>query len=142
MFTAIDVSTSGLAAQRARMDTIAGNIANAQSTRDADGKVTPFRRRFVTFEAAKPDARGPGNGNPHDGMGVRFEVQVDQNTDPRRVFQPGHPDADPAGYVNFPAIDLVTEFVNAMEAGRAYEANVTAMELSKEMTKVGLRILA
>lgn len=136
MFTAIDVSTSGLVAQRARMDTIAGNIANAQTTRDADGNVTPFQRRFVTFEAAGDPAK------PNAGTGVEFEVQVDQTTGPRRVFQPGHPDADPTGFVSYPAIDLVTEFVNAMEAGRAYEANVTTMELSKEMSRLGLRILA
>lgn len=137
MFTAIDVSTSGLVAQRARMDTIAGNIANAQTTRDADGNVAPFQRRLVTFEPATDPAAGP-----HAGTGVGFEVQVDQTTAPRRVFQPGHPDADATGYVSYPAIDLVTEFVNAMEAGRAYEANVTTMELSKEMSRLGLRILA
>lgn len=137
MFTAIDVSTSGLVAQRARMDTIAGNIANAQTTRDADGNVTPFQRRLVTFEPAADPAAGP-----HAGTGVAFEVHVDQTTSPRRVFQPGHPDADPTGFVSYPAIDLVTEFVNAMEAGRAYEANVTTMELSKEMSRLGLRILA
>lgn len=136
MFTAIDVSTSGLVAQRARMDTIAGNIANAQTTRDADGNAVPFRRRLVTFEpATDPD-------DPTAGMGVRFDVQIDQTTPPRRVHQPGHPDADASGYVSYPAIDLVTEFVNAMEAGRAYEANVTAMELTKEMARLGLRILA
>ena len=137
MFTAIDVSTSGLVAQRARMDTIAGNIANAQTTRDAEGNVAPFRRRFVAFEPVKDTAAGPNGGT-----GVGFEVQVDQTTPPRKVYQPGHPDADPTGFVSYPAIDLVTEFVNAMEAGRAYEANVTTMELSKEMTRIGLRILA
>ena len=136
MFTAIDVSTSGLVAQRARMDTIAGNIANAQTTRDADGNVAPFRRRFVTFEPAADPA------TPSAGTGVRFEIDVDQTTPFRKVYQPGHPDADEAGNVSYPAIDLVTEFVNAMEAGRAYEANVTAMEFSKELTKLGLRILA
>lgn len=137
MFTAIDVSTSGLVAQRARMDTIAGNIANAQSTRDADGKISPFRRRLVTFEAAEP-----GKPGANEGMGVKFDVKIDEATPPRKLFQPGHPDADATGYVSFPPIDLVTEFVNAMEAGRAYEANVTTMEMSKEMSKLGLRILA
>ncbi len=136
MFTAIDVSTSGLVAQRARMDTIAGNIANAQTTRDADGRPSPFQRRFVTFEPASAAS------DPHGGLGVQFQVQVDQNTPPRKLFQPGHPDADTGGFVSYPSIDLVTEFVNAMEAGRAYEANVTAMEMSKEMSKLGLRILA
>lgn len=135
MFTAIDVSTSGLVAQRARMDTISGNIANAYTTRDADGKAVPFQRRFVTFEPAAEATQSAG-------MGVQFDVQIDQQTPPRRVHQPGHPDADDAGFVSYPAIDLVTEFVNAMESGRAYEANVTAMELTKEMSRLGLRILA
>lgn len=138
MFTAIDVSTSGLAAQRARMDTIAGNIANAQTTRDADGNLSPFQRRFVTFQ---PEAEG-GSGESPSGLRVKFEVRTDEAADPRRVHQPGHPDADADGYVAFPAIDLVTEFVNAMEAGRAYEANAAAFEMSKEMTKLGMRILA
>lgn len=138
MFTAIDVSTSGLVAQRARMDAIAGNIANAQTTRDGDGKLVPFQRRLVTFEPATTAMNDEANG----GLGVRFDVQIDQSTPPRRVYQPGHPDSDASGYVSFPAIDLVTEFVNAMEAGRAYEANVTAMEMTKEMTRLGMRILA
>ena len=138
MFTAIDVSTSGLVAQRARLDAIAGNIANAQTTRDGDGKLVPFQRRLVTFEPATTAMNDEANG----GLGVRFDVQIDQSTPPRRVYQPGHPDSDASGYVSFPAIDLVTEFVNAMEAGRAYEANVTAMEMTKEMTRLGMRILA
>lgn len=138
MFTAIDVSTSGLVAQRARMDAIAGNIANAQTTRDGDGNIAPFQRRLVTFEPAPTSVEG----EPNSGLGVKFEVQIDQSTPPRRVYQPGHPDADASGYVSFPALDLVTEFVNAMEAGRAYEANVTAMEMTKEMTRLGMRILA
>lgn len=138
MFTAIDVSTSGLVAQRARMDAIAGNIANAQTTRDGDGKLVPFQRRLVTFEPATTAMNDEANG----GLGVRFDVQIDQSTPPRRVYQPGHPDSDASGYVSLPAIDLVTEFVNAMEAGRAYEANVTAMEMTKEMTRLGMRILA
>ena len=138
MFNAIDVSTSGLSAQRARMDTIAGNIANAHSTRDDQGQLSPFQRRFVKFESA---ALG-GERSENAPQGVAFDVQIDSTTAPRRVHSPGHPDADAEGYVAFPAIDLVTEFVNAMEAGRAYEANVTAIESSKEMTRLGMRILA
>lgn len=136
MFHAIDISTSGLVAQRQRMNTIAGNVANASTTRDADGNAVPFQRRMVTFSAKDPDS------NSDRGVGVTYRVQTDTATPPRRVYQPGHPDADPDGYVTYPNVNLVTEFVNAVEASRAYEANVTAIEISKEMAQLGLKILA
>ena len=136
MLTSLDISTSALVAQRQRMNTIAGNIANLHSTRDADGNVVPFQRRLVTFTADTEQARG-GNVGP-----VQYEVEVDTQSPPRRVFEPGHPDADADGYVSYPNIDLITEFVNALEAGRAYEANVAAVEITKEMAQLGLRILA
>ncbi|QDU79111.1 Flagellar basal-body rod protein FlgC [Polystyrenella longa] len=133
MFKAIDISTSALVAQRMRMDTISGNIANAHTTRDAEGNLSPFQRRFVTFAADnKDDTRGAG---------VVGEVQVDDATPPRRKFEPGHPDADQDGFVSLPNFDMVTEFVNAMEANRAYEANVAAMDITKQMTQLGLKIL-
>ena len=138
MFRALDVSTSALVAQRTRLDVIAGNVANARSTRDESGRVTPFRRRFVTFEseAGNRESARPGP------VGVRFEVKVDEQSPPRRVHQPGHPDADADGYVSLPNIDLTTEFVNAVEAGRAYEANVAAVEMTKELARQSLEILA
>ena len=135
MFQSIDVSTSGLVAQRARMDTIAGNIANALTTRDADGNLEPFRRRLVTFSAVEPQGK-PG------GAAVSYQVEVDTAAVPRRVYNPGHPDSDLDGYVAYPDINLITESVNAMEAGRAYEANIAAMEMTKEMANLALRILA
>lgn len=136
MLHAIDVSTSGLVAQRQRMNTIAGNIANASTTRDADGNPVSFQRRMVTFSA---EDQGPHSDR---GVGVTYRVQTDTATPPRRVYQPGHPDADSDGYVTYPNVNLVTEFVNAVEASRAYEANVTAVEVSKEMAQLGLKILA
>lgn len=137
MLRAIDISTSGLVAQRHRMNTIAGNIANANSTRDADGNRAPYQRRFVTFNEQRR-TQGP----PSGGVGVDFRVEVDAASPPRRVFQPGHPDADRDGYVSFPNINLVTEFVNALEASRAYEANIAALETTKQMAHLALRILA
>ncbi|HUG93694.1 MAG TPA: flagellar basal body rod protein FlgC, partial [Planctomycetaceae bacterium] len=129
-------STSALVAQRQRLNTIAGNIANLHSTRDADGNVAPFQRRLVTFARAPEQARNGAAGE------VQYRVEIDAQTPPRRVFEPGHPDADAEGYVSYPNIDLITEFVNALEAGRAYEANVAAVEVTKEMAQLGLRILA
>lgn len=136
MFRSIDVSTTGLVAQRQRMTTIAENIANSNTTRDKNGKPSPFQRRIVTFQAA--DA---ASGRIDDAAGVTSKVEVDDSKPPRKVFQPGHPDADKEGMVLMPEIDLTTEFVNAMDASRAYEANISAMELAKDMMTTALRIL-
>ena len=137
MLKAIDISTSGLVAQRQRMNAIAGNIANINSTRDADGNPAPYKRRLVTFLAD-----GQENASNKGGVGVKYRVEIDTSKEPRRVHQPGHPDADPDGYVSYPNINMVTEFVNALEAGRAYEANVAVIEMTKEMASLSLRILA
>lgn len=136
MLKAIDVSTSALVAQRQRMNTIAENIANVHTTRDENGAPGAYQRRFVSFEVDDSTADRSGTGP------VAFEIHVDQSTDPRRVYEPGHPDADADGYVQYPAINLVTEFVNALDASRAYEANVVAIEVSKEMAERALSILA
>jgi len=137
MFRSIDISTSGLVAQRQRMNTIAGNIANQQTTRDADGNRSPFQRRLVTFTTqAAPDGKEGG------GVGVNYQVEVDTAAAPRLVFQPGHPDANEDGYVAFPDINLTTEFVNALDASRAYEANVAAIDVTKGLINNTLKILA
>jgi flagellar basal-body rod protein FlgC len=137
MFHALDVSTSGIVAQRHRMDTIAGNIANINTTRDDKGNVSPFQRRFIAFMADQERRGREGRGT-----GVKFSVQVDRNTPPRKVVQPGHPDADANGVVSYPGIDLTTEFVNALEASRAYEANVATIDITKSMFSQALKILA
>ena len=137
MFRALNLSTSGLVAQRHRMDTIAGNIANINTTRDENGNISPFQRRFITFLADREEQGAPGHG-----MGVKFKVEIDRKTPPRKVVQPGHPDADADGHVSFPAIDLTKEFVNALEASRAYEANVATIDITKGMYNEALKILA
>jgi flagellar basal-body rod protein FlgC len=136
MFNPIDVSTSALVAERQRMNTIADNLANVDTTRNAEGQPSPFQRRFVTFAAAESD--GSGSGSP----GVTYQINVDTTTPPRRVFEPGHPDADKQGYVNFPSIDFMTEFVNAMDASRAYQANLVAIDMTKQIDNLSLKILA
>jgi flagellar basal-body rod protein FlgC len=137
MFRSIDVSTSGLVAQRQRMNTIAGNIANVNTTQGPDGRPSPFQRRLVTFQAEESlSSRDSG------AAGVTTEVEIDKKTPPRKVFQPGHPDADKDGMVAYPDINMVTEFVNAMDASRAFEANIAALELAKDMTLSSLRILS
>ena len=136
MLQVMDVSASGLIAQRQRMNTIAGNIANMYTTADADGNIAPFQRRFVTFSADEAYA-----GAETGGGGVNYQVEVDTNTAPRRVYEPGHVHADADGYVSYPNINMVTEFVNALEASRAYEANVTTVEVTKNIAENTLRIL-
>jgi flagellar basal-body rod protein FlgC len=136
MFGSLDVSTSGLIAQRIRMDTIAGNVANAQATRRSDGQPGPYRRRVVQF------ATGDGQGGP----GVHVE-QITEDPRPGTMTKiPGHPDAIQSGplqgYVEFPNVDPGTEMINAMLASRAYEANITAMEVTKGMISSSLRLLA
>ena len=137
MFNTLDLSTSGLVAQRHRMDTIAGNIANINTTRDEKGNISPFQRRFVNFLADQKKDGAPGRG-----VGVKFAVEIDRKTPPRKIHQPGHPDADAEGLVSYPAIDLTKEFVNALEASRAYEANVATIDITKGMFGETLKILA
>lgn len=134
MFDVLDMGASGLQVQRTRMDTIAGNIANASTTRNAQGQPIPYRRRFAIFAPGQP-------GNP-DKPGVRVqEIKLDPSPFTKR-HEPGHPDADADGYVKYPNVDLAMEYVNALEASRAYEANVTMMEVSKQMLNASLRLIA
>jgi flagellar basal-body rod protein FlgC len=135
MFRTLDLSTTGLVAQRHRLDTIAGNIANLNTTRDEKGNSVPYQRRFVTFMVEQEKKLDEGRG-----VGVAFNVQVDQSA-PRKVYQPGHPDADADGLVSYPAIEVTKEFVNAVEASRAYEANLAAIDITKGMYSETLKIL-
>ena len=134
MFDALDISSSALTAQRIRMDTIAGNVANANTTRDAAGKPNPYRRRAVVFATGQPN-------NPSaPGVHVQ-EISLDQ-TAFRKLNQPGHPDADKDGNVLFPNVDPAIESVDMLSASRAYEASVTAMDVTKSMLNASLRLIA
>jgi flagellar basal-body rod protein FlgC len=137
MFDSLDISASGLAAQRLRMDTVSANIANLNTTRNAQGQPIPYRRRFAVFA---PNMAAHGEGAAKPGVHVR---KIEQDQSPfNRKYDPGHPDAGPDGYVLTPNIDLSIEFVNALEASRAYEANATTMEVTKSMMNATLRLLA
>jgi flagellar basal-body rod protein FlgC len=135
MFDALDIPASALTAQRARMDTIAGNVANIDVTRNANGEKIPYRRRFVVFAPGRPGAEA-------NQPGVRVQA-IEQDQSPfRKIYDPGHADADKDGYVSFPNVDLAIEQVNMMEASRAYEANITMMDTLKAMINSTLRLLA
>lgn len=137
MFSTMDISTSGLVAQRTRLDVIAGNIAMADVTQDAQGSANPYRRRFVVFS--------PGS-DVGDGLGVSVAKVAQDPSSFTLKYEPNHPDAIKSGpkqgYVQYPNVDLTMEYIDAMEAGRAYEANIAAFELSKSMISSSLRLLA
>ncbi len=134
MLDILDTAASGLSAQRTRLDTIAGNIANINTTRDASGKVNPYRRHFVVF--------APGQSDDPSKPGVHVaSIQTDYSPFNRR-YDPGNPEADGQGYVSLPNVDMSIEFVNALEASRAYEANITVMDTAKSMFNSSLRLLA
>ncbi len=134
MFDVLDMGASGLQAQRTRLDTIAGNILNINTTRNAAGRPEPYRRRFAVF--------APGQAGAVHKPGVHVQdIKMDQSAFQKK-YDPGHPDANADGYVLYPNIDLSVEYVNALEASRAYEANVTMMEVTKQMLNASLRLIA
>ncbi|MEM8874952.1 MAG: flagellar basal body rod protein FlgC [Planctomycetota bacterium] len=133
MISTLDTAASALTAQRVRMDTVANNLANLNTTRQADGTIEPYRRRFVVFEPQRDVA-----GNP----GVRVAAIKQDPTPFPKVFDPGHPDANSDGFVQMPNVDLAIESVNMLDASRAYEANVTMIETTKAMLNAALRLIA
>jgi flagellar basal-body rod protein FlgC len=133
--TALDISASALVAQRARLDAIAGNIANMSSLKDESGKVKPYEGRYVVFQTDENVATRDG------AVGVKVAAVKQETVPPLYKYQPQHPLADENGYVAYPNIDLNSEFVDALEATRAYEANVGVIEISKNMAAQTLRIV-
>lgn len=134
MFGALDVSTSALVTQRTRMEVIAANLANSSAIYDAQGRYSPYRRRVAIL------ATGDPTGGGREGVHVQ-KILLDQSP-LRKVYDPGHPEADEQGYVGYPNVDSAVEMVNALEASRAYEANITAVEATKSMMQASLRLLA
>lgn len=141
LFSSIVTAGSGLSAQRTRLDVISNNIANADTTRKADG--TPFKRSRVIFRprVSQPYWRSPFLPKSLDngiGEGVRIvEIEEDTNSDPRMVYDPTHPDAIKigkwAGYVEYPNVNIVEEMVDMISASRSYEANIAVIDGSKSM---------
>jgi flagellar basal-body rod protein FlgC len=145
------ISGSGMTAQRLRMDVIANNVANAQTTRTPAGG--PYRRQAVVFvPASVPPAPETGEtrlvsltrhlyrqGDP-ESSGVEVAYITADRRAPRRVYEPNHPDADADGFVNYPNVDIVTEITDMLAATRAYEANVTAFNAAKAMALRALEL--
>lgn len=142
MYGALDISTSGMTVQRARMASIAANIANRSTILDEKGNVNPYRARQVVFAAGDPNASSPEG----RALGVHVAgIKIDQGEFNYR-WDPTNPYAiqkgEKRGYVPEPNINPVIEQLNAMEASRAYEANVVAAETTKQMMAQALRLLA
>ena len=147
MFDALNVSATGLTAERLRMDVTAENLANAQTTRGADGQ--PYRRKEVVlaevqsggFGSQLAKAIGAGSASGSQPGGVEVAGITQDQTPGKLVYDPGHPDADAKGYVRMPNVDTVAEMVDLISASRAYEANVTAMNSAKQMFSKTLDLL-
>ena len=139
MISAMDISTSALVAQRVRLNTISGNIANMSTLKNEAGENKPYQPRFVVFETAEEQAEGGA-------AGVKIaKVEIDES-EPLYRFQPDHPLAATEGkwkgYVAYPNVDMNEQFVDALEASRSYEANIGVMEVTKGLARQTLSILA
>jgi flagellar basal-body rod protein FlgC len=160
IFASFNISAMGLSAQRKRMTAIAENIANVETTRTENG--TPYRRKIVVMRASPEGSFQVALRNETIGLkttdekhfsvggveffeseapisGVRAEV-VEDNAPERLVYNPEHPDADENGYVHMPNVNIIVEMVDMISATRAYEANVTAFNASKNIAKDALEI--
>ena len=145
MFSAFDINASGLTAERYRMDIISENVANANTTRTADG--SPYRRKVVAFmEKSGQTSFGQALGRAayshgYTGTGVKVSgVYEDHVTEMNKVYDPSHPDADDDGYVTGPNVNIITEMTNMIDASRAWEANSTAFNASKSIALKGLEL--
>ncbi len=138
MWGALDIPTSGMVAQRIRLEAISANIANKNAILDAQGNYNPYRKRAVEFAAGDPSSRSASGQE----LGVHVAaISIDQDA-LRAIYNPSSPYADASGYLMVPDIDPIVEQVNAMAAIRAYEANVMAAEAIKSTMAQALRLLS
>ena len=141
MMSALDISTSALVAQRVRLDTVSSNLANMSSlSRNANGEMEPYQARYVIFQTDEQ------NSTPHGAAGVKVASVETEKVEPLYRWQPDHPyaikEGPKKGYVAYPKVNMMAEMVDALVASRAYEANIGAMEITKNMATQSLRILA
>ncbi len=136
MFAALDISTSGLVAQRTRLNAISSNLANMSTTRNERGESVPYTPRYVTFQTDSNLSTSGG------GQGVKVASVEYSKEPPTAVYKPTHPDADEHGNVYYPSIDMTSVFVDALSATRSYEANIGVIEITKDLGQRTLQILA
>ena len=141
VFSAMEIAASGLSAQRTRMNTLSSNLANARTTRGADGG--PYRRLDPVFQAVPVATRFDelrGDSQAQQAFLVQVpEIRADDGP-PQLIYDPQHPDANEQGYVELPNVNVVEEMVNLITASRAYESGVTVMQSLKDMAKSAIDI--
>lgn len=137
--TALHISSTGLTAQRTTMNVIATNLANVNTTHTPRG--IPYRRRIALTKAQPLEGFDAVLNDQEEALsGARVDEIVEEKTPFRQVYDPGHPDANEAGYVSYPNVNVVTETTDMMFARRVYEANVTAISATKKMALKALEI--
>ena len=138
VFSAMEVAASGLSAERTRMNTVASNLANARTTRTAAGG--PYKRLDPVFEAIGLDESSGVMANQGGVSKVKVARIQEDTRQGMMVYEPGHPDANAQGYVEYPNVNAVEEMVNMITASRAYEAGVTTIDTVKAMGRSALDI--
>ena len=146
LFSIFKISSQGMTAQRERLEAASANLANANTTRTADGG--PYRRRDVGFSTQQINDKWSENamqsglfGDQNNlSQGVASEVVIADQNQFQMQYQPGHPDADANGYVKMPDVDPLEETVNMISAARSFEANATVFNTAKELAKVSLNL--
>ncbi len=140
MIPALDISTSALVAQRVRLNAISSNLANMSTQRDENGELSPYQARYVVLQTDDRLKTAEG------AVGVKVASVETESIEPRYKHDPDNPlaikDGKMKGYVAYPNVNMTTEMVDALEATRAYEANIGVMEVTKSMAQQTLRILA
>jgi flagellar basal-body rod protein FlgC len=136
VFSAMEIAASGLSAQRTRMNTIASNLANAQTTRTAAGG--PYKRVDPVFEAIALDKMRAISPSERSVSLVQVSQIVQDQRPGQMVYSPGHPDANAEGYLEYPNVNMVEEMVNMITASRAYEAGVSSVEATQKMASSAL----
>ena len=140
LLNALSVSASGMEAQRTRAELLAENIANAETTRTAEGG--PYRRKDAVFTSASVTSPFTSQFQAAlEGVGVRVDQVVVDQRDPERRYVPGHPDADKDGYVAFPRMNPAEDMVDLLNASRGYQANVAAISAVKDMIQRSVDLL-
>jgi flagellar basal-body rod protein FlgC len=139
LFSAIQVSASGMAAQRTRAEMLVENMANAETTRTPDGG--PYKRKDVVFSTEIQSSPFSAAFQSELGTGVKVAQVVTDNSAPEKRYLPGHPDADKDGYVAFPKMNPAEEMVDLLNASRTYQANVSAMTAVKDMITNSIAIM-
>ncbi len=140
LFSSLNISATGLSAERVRLDVISNNIANMETTRTQSGG--PYVRKTVSFEEnINEHINNLGKSKDKKMQGVKVSsIEDDKVTPLKVVYNPNHPDANPEGYVTMPNVNPLNEMVDLITASRSYEANVTALNTNKQMFMKALEI--